>query len=235
MQVLILVAKAPLAGFAKTRLVAERGLTAAAAARLADAFLRDTLEACGRIAGASLMVSFAPRESEPYFRELAPRARLVPQVEGDLGARLAAAFEAAFELGATRAVALGSDTPHVGAGRIARALAVLEASDCVLGPAVDGGYYLIGLRRNEPRVFRGIEWSSPRVLAQTRERAGESGLGVELLDELYDVDDPADLDRLARGLEAGEARCAHTAHALAELGNGYAPGAMPWASRREGG
>lgn len=215
MRTLILVAKAPLPGFSKTRL-AGGSLDPRSVARLADAFLRDTLRACERVSHARLVISYAPPGSEEHFRSRAPRAHLVPQREGDLGARLRAAFEAAFRLEAAPAVMIGSDTPHIGAERIERAFAALERADCALGPAPDGGYYLIGLREPRAALFEGIDWSTERVLAQTLARARSLGLSAELLDELSDIDRLEDLERLERSLSSDPAPCPDTTRALAE-------------------
>jgi hypothetical protein len=208
-QTLIVLAKAPHA--AKTRLAGEIG--AAAAARLADAFARDTLGACTRVKAVELLVCYAPGDARTYFAELAPAARLVEQPQGDLGARLASAFDAAFALGATRAVAIGTDTPHLSPPTLGRAFAALANAGLVIGPARDGGYYLIGLREQRPELFAGIEWSTARVLEQTLARA--QGLAVARLDEDFDVDDRADLERLERRLAARAGACPHTQRALA--------------------
>src|SRR5437899_13040386 len=90
-----------------------------------------------------------------------------PQGDGDLGKRMERAVQEAFEGGAPAAIVIGADCPELGAGHLAAALRVLERKDVVLGPAADGGYYLIGMRRFLPEAFRGIEWSSERVLDQT--------------------------------------------------------------------
>ena len=218
MHELIVLAKAPRPGLAKTRLARAPGVGAGGAAALADAFLRDTVAACGRVAGARLTLCFSPADAEPFFRELAPNARVEPQRDGDLGARIDGAFDAAFRAGATRAVALGMDTPHVTPERLSRAFAELERADSVFGPATDGGYYLIGLRERRPELFRDVEWSTPRVLAQSLECARAAGIEVALLDELFDVDDEGALERLERLIAANDELCPHTARALAALG-----------------
>lgn len=216
---LIVMAKAPSPGLAKTRLIGAPGWTPQRVALLADAFVRDTLRAaeraCERVPGAQVVACFAPRESEGYFREVAPRARLVAQVDGDLGARLEAAFASLFEGGARRAVAVGTDTPHLSPDTIERAFDALERNDCVLGPASDGGYYLIGLGRRAPSLFRDVEWGTDRVLARTREHARHARLRTALLEESFDVDRPRDLERLARLLGPDGEPCPHTARVLA--------------------
>ena len=137
MRALIVIAKAPLVGFAKTRLIGHGGWTADSDCRLADAFLRDTVSACKRVAVARLQICFAPAAAAGYFSELAPGARLVPQVEGDLGARLSAAFDSVFAGGADRVVLIGMDTPHVEPARLEAAFDLLAHAECVLGPAAD--------------------------------------------------------------------------------------------------
>lgn len=216
-RLLVLLAKAPLPGLAKTRLVDGRAVDRALAARLAEAFVRDTLDLCLRAAGERVLVAYAPRESADWFRSAAPGAALCPQVDGDLGARIAAAFDAAFALDAERVVMIGADTPHLRPERIEAAYAALERHACVLGPAADGGYYLVGLRQPRPELFAGLAWSTPRVLAETLERAQASGLSVDLLPEEHDVDEIADLRRLARELAQDPQRCPRTAEILREV------------------
>ena len=111
------------------------------------------------------------------------------QGPGDLGQRLTAATGAIFEAGAGAVIVIGGDCPYLDATQLRDAALALGKHDVVLGPARDGGYYLIALRRPEPAVFAGIAWSSPQVLAQTRERCASAGLSAAELVELEDVDD----------------------------------------------
>ena len=104
---------------------------------------------------------------------LGPDLACLPQARGDLGARLESAFAAAFADGATAVLAMGTDCPGLTTDRLRAALAALAASDLVLGPATDGGYYLIGLARPAPELFAGVPWGTERVLAATLARAGE--------------------------------------------------------------
>jgi rSAM/selenodomain-associated transferase 1 len=217
MDCVIVLAKAPRPGEVKTRLATEPTIGPEGAARLAEAFLRDTLAACAAVRGAETVVCFAPNSSEREFRALAPRVRLVAQVEGDLGARLAAAFADAFERGAARAVAVGTDAPPVGAERLERALAMLAEADVVLGPAEDGGYDLIALRRRAPGLFHGIAWSTTAVFEQTLARARVQGLSVATLESTFDVDRLEDLERLRQLTVSGETHCPHTERVLADL------------------
>jgi hypothetical protein len=209
----MLVAKAP--GQAKSRLA--NALGAAAAARLADAFLRDTVSACRRASIDELVISYAPVGESSYFRALDTRARLAPQVAGDLGERLRAAFADAFAAGAACVVAIGGDTPHITPEAIDGAFEQLETAPAVVGRADDGGYYLIGLRKRADRVFEEIAWSTPRVYTQTAERARELGLTLAHVAESFDVDEPADLARLRELCAREPGLCPRTAALLCEL------------------
>lgn len=125
------------------------------------------------------------------------------QPPGDLGQKLTAWFEFACATD-DRVLVIGSDSPTLPIELLLNAITALDTADCVIGPAVDGGYYLLGLRRPVPQLFERISWSSPLVLAQTLARAVEQGLHVSRLPHWNDVDDLADLrvlnEQLANGL-----------------------------------
>lgn len=133
-----------------------------------------------------------------------------------------AAFDGAFAGGATRAVMIGTDAPHIAADTLSAAFDALERADCVLVPADDGGYCLIGLQRPRPELLDGIAWSTDVVLEQTLARAREAGIRCELLPASFDVDGAADLERLARLLAAEPERCPATAHVLDALSRTHA-------------
>lgn len=215
MHTIILFAKAPRAGEVKLRLASSGGLDLDDVARLADAFLRDTVRNCRRAAPARLVFSFAPPDGREYFRGLDRNADLVPQPDAPFGERVAAAFVAAFDSGATRVVILGADTPHLAPSRIDAAFEALATHDGVIGPAEDGGYDLLGLRRRCDALFDGIEWSSPRVLSQTLERAAAAGLAIARLPESFDVDTIADLERLRELIAREPDLCPATARIVA--------------------
>ncbi|MBI2944890.1 MAG: TIGR04282 family arsenosugar biosynthesis glycosyltransferase [Candidatus Wallbacteria bacterium] len=197
-ELLIVFAKVPLPGSCKTRLAASIGDERAA--RLAEAFLRETIE-LGEGAGCDRALYFAPAEESERARRLAPPGWTVePQSGGDLGLRMAGAFEEAFRRGYERAAVIGSDSPQLGAPLVRRAFELLGVADVVLGPATDGGYYLMALRSPCPGLFAGIPWSTPAVLSRTLARCGSLGLTVELLPELRDVDELGDLLALVRYL-----------------------------------
>lgn len=124
-------------------------------------------------------------------RWLGPRPRYEPQVEGDLGARLTAAVAGAFGRGAEAVLCIGGDCPGLGEAGLREAARVLEDVEAVLGPALDGGYYLLGLRRPCAGVFDGVAWSTAEVAEQTRRRLAAAGLRWRELAVLEDVDDAA--------------------------------------------
>lgn len=111
----------------------------------------------------------------------------------DLGMRMEQAFQQAFETRASRVVIIGSDCPEISGGLLMQAFEDLEHSDFVLGPSVDGGYYLLGMRTFEPTLFRGITWSTDSVFSTTIEKIQATGKTFSLLPVLRDVDTEADL------------------------------------------
>ncbi len=151
---------------------------------------------------AELAASFPGRrvilftEGVPAFLELPPGTETGRQSEGDLGGRLSAALSAGFREGARKVVVLGSDSPHLAPERFTEALRALEASDLVLGPTEDGGYYLIALRRFAREIFDGVEWGTARVFDETRHAAERAGFRVQTLEPFYDLDQWKDLERL---------------------------------------
>jgi hypothetical protein len=140
-------------------------------------------------------VFFEPAAAAADVRAWLPGVRLLAQSGADLGARMADAFARAFARGASRVVLAGTDVPGLARETATAALSALDAADVVLGPAEDGGYYLVGLRAPAPALFSGMEWSTPGVLEETRARARAAGLAVHELAPLADVDTLDDLRR----------------------------------------
>jgi len=189
---LIVFVKAPRPGAVKTRLIpALDPVTAAALYRLlAEEAVRRTAPGPGEY---ERLFFFAPTDARAELEAwLGPRAWF-PQEDTDLGARMTAAFERAFRRGARRAAIVGTDVPGVSREVVLEALSALDAHDLVLGPAHDGGYYLLALARSEPEIFRGIAWSTGAVLAATMEKARSLGLSVATLEPLADIDTLADV------------------------------------------
>jgi rSAM/selenodomain-associated transferase 1 len=196
-----LFAKAPLVGAAKTRLIPALG--AAGAARLHERLLRETLARLAPALLAPIELWCAPDCDHPVFVELAARYALTlrRQRGEDLGERLQQAAADALSGGAEAAemvLLIGCDCPDLDAGYAAEALEALEGHDAVLGPAADGGYVLLGLRRAEPALFRGMPWGGEHVAALTRARMHSVGLRWRELAVLRDLDRPEDLVLLGR-------------------------------------
>lgn len=203
---LLVFAKAPRPGRVKTRLVPVLGEEGAA--RLYAAFLEDTWAMASDVAG------FAPElwvATDEDAAALAPRESRV-QVEGDLGARMSAAMSDALAR-APRVVVIGSDAPTLPRERLSDALRALDVHEVVLGPSVDGGYYLVGAR-GAPVVFpTGVRWSTRHALADTI--AGLGSRSVHLLRPHYDVDTPDDLRLLETHLALAPDAAPRTAAAVA--------------------
>lgn len=191
-------AKAPRPGLAKTRLAPALGADGAAAlaARLLDHAVAQAVAA----AVGPVTLCTAPDTADPAFAALAARhpLRLAAQGDGDLGARMHRAFVAALA-DAPAALLIGTDAPSLDADRLRAAAWELQHHDAVFVPAVDGGYALVGLRRPAPTLFDGMAWSTAQVMADTRERAAAAGLRWAELPPVHDIDEPADLAHLPAG------------------------------------
>lgn len=202
---LVIFAKAPIAGQVKTRLCPP--LTGDEAATLHGSFVLDTLERT-RAAAAKLglpvdrYLACAPSSALVFFKIMEERqaVALLDQEGDDLGARMNRAFETMFARGYRRVLIVGTDVPTLPLDHYAQALALLDRHDLVLGPALDGGYYLIGLAKPAPALFDEIPWSTDRVLALTCEKAGLLGLRHALIPAWRDVDT---IDDLLALIEAG--------------------------------
>jgi hypothetical protein len=185
--VLALFLKEPRAGAVKTRLIPALGAPGAAALyrALAEAVVAATRPGPGDY---ERLFFFAPAEAHAAMSAWFPGEAWIAQEGPDLGARMSSAFDEAFRRGADRVAIVGTDVPGLTRDDIAAALASLEDHDLVLGPARDGGYYLIALARPRPALFQGIAWGTGSVLAATMERAASLGLSVRVLAERRDID-----------------------------------------------
>jgi uncharacterized protein len=208
----VVMAKYPAEGAVKTRLA--RGLGAARAAELSGAFMRD-LEA--RLQAAGIPALWAVWPPEAPFERVLSEARLLPQEGADLGERMAGVAQRVLADQGRPVILLGTDVPHVDLSVVRAAGATLVRGDAevVLGPADDGGYYLLGLRRFVPAIFRDIEWGGRRVCAETEARLTALGVRYRLLEPSFDVDEPGDVLRLLELLQAGIVTLPHTAAVLA--------------------
>ena len=183
-------ARAPELGRVKTRLASELGARAALAAyhELGRVCWQAVLAARSAL-GCRTLVAFTPAPAEQAMRDWLPGAdAYLAQPEGDLGRRMLAAIAAALGGGAQRVVLIGTDCPMLSPQLIAEALAALDDVDVVIGPATDGGYYLVGMSRAHAALFADVPWSSHLTLSITLERAATAGLRVAQLAPLSDVD-----------------------------------------------
>jgi rSAM/selenodomain-associated transferase 1 len=191
-RVLGLFAKWPGPGTVKTRLTNDPVFGAA----VARAFLLDTVSRLHAVDVRRILV-FAPLDAAADFAELVPAGFLfTPQSDGDLGRRLTQFLETQHNEGAAAVVAVGADSPTLPVGYVEQAFTELERADVVLGPATDGGYYLIGCARSVPAVFADIPWGGSCVLAETVARLTDPGRRLAVLPPWYDVDTPEGWDML---------------------------------------
>ena len=206
---LVIFAKAPIPGQVKTRLCPP--LTPDEAATLHGTFVLDALE---RSRGAvkqfrvsvDRFVACSPSTDHAFFKVLEARhgVHLLPQIGDDLGARMSHAFQHAFTLGYRYALLTGTDLPLLPGSSYADAIKLLADHDVVLGPALDGGYYLIGLKRLVPDLFADIPWSTNTVLSLTVKKAEALGLRTGLLPVCRDVDRLEDLLALIEEMKIGQ-------------------------------
>ncbi len=203
---LIVMVKFPEPGAVKTRLIPALG--ARRACDLHCALVHQTLaevKQFAELSGAAVEVCIAGAPDDESARVwLGDAWTLSTQGGGDLGARLERATGAAFTEGAGAVVVIGTDCPQLTADHLVAAFAALKTTDMVLGPATDGGYYLLGVRRPVPALFRNIAWGTAAVLAQTLAAAQAARFAHQLLPPLSDVDLPADLPHWARTGRARE-------------------------------
>ena len=194
----IVFAKAPRAGYAKTRLIPALG--AEGAASLARRLLEHAVAQARAAELGSVELCCAPDATD---RDLAAFAEsgavsLSDQGEGDLGQRMARALNRTLHQHA-HVLLIGTDAPGLDTSMIRSAAAALETDDAVFVPALDGGYALVGLRRPAPWLFDAIPWSTPAVMALSRERLVQAGWRHAELAPLADIDEPADLVHLPAG------------------------------------
>jgi uncharacterized protein len=193
---IVVFAKAPVAGYAKTRLIPALG--AQGAAELAERLMHAALEhAVGAQLG-PVELCGTPDRTHRTFADAQARhgVRLTEQGDGDLGERMARAFRRVLR-GQPAALLIGTDAPGLDAAYLRAAALALHDADAVFGPAADGGYTLVGLKEPQPRLFTQMRWSHHQVMAHTRERIAQAGLRHVELPVLHDIDEPADLAHLA--------------------------------------
>ncbi len=203
-------------------------MTAAAAAALSDAFIRDALAKAVSVSPSRIVIAASAAsgvERSKYFRRLARRfgAELIDQGDGSLGKRMARALEPFSFPGA---LLIGTDTPSLPIPLLAASLEALRRNRVVIAPSLDGGYYALGVRGAMPPIFTAIRWSSGGVLDSTIKRLKRAGIRYALGPAWYDVDRWADVMLLAAHLRllararrrAGASPCPATESVLRQLG-----------------
>jgi uncharacterized protein len=180
-------AKYPEPGKVKTRLAKEIGAERAAGfyRRIAEHVLKRTAPPDS---GYLRIVFYTPDAMRKRFEDWLPDEMLRVQRGSDVGERMAKALEEMFQMGAEKAVVVGADIPGLHRGIIDRAFGYLDSTDIVIGPAMDGGYYLIGMKCLHPDIFRDITWGTGEVFRKTALSIEKMGLRYRTVDTLFDVD-----------------------------------------------
>jgi len=193
---LVILTKTPEPGQSKTRLVPP--LSFEEAAELARAVLLDQLQNLARFTAAQLFIAFTPPSAASFFEALLPREASCFYQQGDsLGDRMRHAFDVLFSRSFSRVLLIGGDLPAVPLEALADAVAALENNtEIVLGPSLDGGYYLVGMSRMIPEIFEGIIWSRPDVLTLTTAKLVALKRKYKLISPWYDIDTVDDLRHL---------------------------------------
>lgn len=196
-------AKVPVAGAVKTRL--QQFLSPEQCAELAWAFLRDAA-AKAKIVCENTILAYAPADQKNVLENfLRGENTLVEQIGATLGERMTNAFKFAFGRDSDAVLMIGTDSPTIPAAFLEQAFELLEANaDVVLGKTADGGFYAVGLRKNQPRLFENVAWSSERVFRQTACNVERLKLYLAQIPESFDVDAPPDLILLRAAMLADE-------------------------------
>lgn len=197
---LLIFSKYPLAGKAKTRLIPALGAEVAAQLhrRLVESAISIARSWHGNTSGKTtrITVHYTGAKKEDFRNWLGLDLDYQEQPAGDLGQRMSTAFESAFACGIEHVIGIGTDVPPLTAAILQQADKNLENHDIVLGPAADGGYYLIGMNSLHPELFVNIDWGTERVYAQTLEVCTHLDLKIAKLPVLPDIDRPEDLDMI---------------------------------------
>lgn len=185
----IIMCKAPVAGFVKTRLCTD--YSAEEAAEIHQAMAKTVIERANRLFSDVWIAS--DDIEHPFFNEFT--LNRVSQCNGDLGDRMTCLLIQAFSEGAESVLFLGTDSPHMPESRLLKVAELLSESNVVIGPVEDGGYDLIAMDKPYTDLFKDIGWSSEDVLKETLQRAEALEVSMELLEMSFDLDTPASLER----------------------------------------
>ena len=187
--------KFPLAGKVKTRIGKDIGFESAA--KLYTVFVEDMLHNLDSI-GLNPIIAFDPFQPEERYREWLGERSYIPQHGEDLGKRMFNALQTCFKLGFNTAILTGSDLPDLAPEIVLQAIQSLQKNPACIGPANDGGYYLIGFQKEflTDSIFKEMKWSTENVLAETTLRLGKMKIDPNFLPEHQDMDTVADLKKL---------------------------------------
>jgi uncharacterized protein len=211
---LVIMAKAPRPGMVKTRLA--RSLPPSAVTGLYRCLLDDTLTLARSLDGVKVAVMCPAADREDLEWAVGNAVQVVPQMGNGLAAALCSVFAHFKGDGSSRIVAFNSDTPHLPTTMLQAAFRLLEECDLVVGPTHDGGYYLVGARMSHPGLFTPDSMGTANALQALLTRAGALGLSVRLTVPFYDIDEAADLSRLAEELQLTPGKAPKTAKWLSE-------------------
>lgn len=196
---LIIFVRYPKAGCVKTRLAKKIGREKAA---LLYRLFVEAIVARTKDTGFRRFIFYhPPKERQKIIDWLGGELEFYPQEGNALGKRLANAFQLAFKIGAKKIVAIGTDSPTIDKGAVLKAFQRLKGTQCVIGPSLDGGYYLIGLSFFKEDIFKYIRWGTNKVFGQTMNRLKKGNIRVELLDESFDIDRYKDILLLKKRLK----------------------------------
>jgi rSAM/selenodomain-associated transferase 1 len=197
---LVIFVKAPLAGDVKTRLIPT--LSPSQAAELYQCFVRDVVRSMKSLKDVSVRIAYQSHARIPDPSWAGGSLSFFKQEGQSLGERLARAFVSAYQARAERVVVIGCDSPTLPAAYVQQAFRTLKDCDIVLGPATDGGFYLVGMSRFCPGLFDQVVWSSEEVFDKTMFNARRHGYSLRTLPAYFDVDTPEELEALWRGKES---------------------------------
>ncbi len=196
---LIVFAKEPQEGRVKTRLRSCLSMTQRL--NLYKAFLKDTIDLTKNIKCDLKILAYTSRKRPDYLKRIGRSFRFYRQKGSNLGQKMYNAFKSVEVYGDYKSVIIGSDSPSLPAIFIKNAFEKLDKNDLVLGPTLDGGYYLIGLKKPCIEIFEGIKWSSSQVLKDTVRNAKKLGKKISILKSWYDIDKPKDVVYLKKDLK----------------------------------
>ncbi len=189
---LIIMAKYPHKDYVKTRFKGH--ISDEKRLELYIYLLKNTIQKLREIPGTNTFITYSPQSAKDYFLQFG--LGIFPQHDGDLGYRMFQAINKILNEGYEKSVLVGVDIPEISGSIVLKAFELLSQSDIVFGPARDGGYYLVGLKKPFIEIFQNIKWSTHNTLKQSTEKAADFGYSVALTETLSDIDKIEDLENM---------------------------------------